>query len=99
NLEIPSGESRFLRVRDILKEIGTRYPEVIDEVSGLVQVEYDGEQSDLQIRMIHLNPKSGLTSEKESEQRGVPFIKSIDPKAGDPLGGTIVTIAGENFSE
>jgi len=99
NLEIPSGESRFLRIREILKEIGSRYPEIIDEVSGLVQVEYDGEESDLQIRMIHLNPKSGLTSEKDSEQRGVPLIKSIDPKTGDPSGGTIVTIAGENFSE
>jgi len=99
NLEIPSGESRFLRVREILKEIGSRYPDVIDEVSGLVQVEYDGEESDLQIRMIHLNPRSGLTSEKDSDQKGAPLIRSIDPKAGDPMGGTIVTIAGENFSE
>lgn len=99
NLEIPSGESHFLRIREIQKEVGSRYPEVIDEIAGLVQVEYDGEDSDLQIRMIHLNPKSGLTSEKDAEQRGTPLIKSIDPRAGDPTGGTIVTIAGENFSE
>ena len=99
NLEIPSGESRFLRIREILGEIGTRYPELQNKISGLVQVEYEGEEGDLQIRMIHLNPKSGLTSEKDSEQRGAPLLRSIDPKTGDPRGGTIVTIAGENFSD
>ncbi|HSP06835.1 MAG TPA: hypothetical protein VLR94_06630, partial [Acidobacteriota bacterium] len=42
DFEVPSGENRFLRIREILDQLGQRYPELKKTVTGLLQVEYEG---------------------------------------------------------
>src|SRR4051812_6421231 len=42
DFEVPSGENRFLRIREILSQLDHRYPELKDAVGGLAQIEYDG---------------------------------------------------------
>ncbi|HET6266468.1 MAG TPA: IPT/TIG domain-containing protein [Acidobacteriota bacterium] len=99
DLNVPSGEHRFLRVREIIDTIGEHYPEVKKEVSGLLQIEYDGLDREIQTRMVNLNPKAGVTSTRETEPSLAPSIVSIDPKSGNPAGGTTVTISGHNFTD
>ena len=97
DLEIPSGENRFLRIRDIVNEISTRYSEVRNQTTGVLQMEFEGTDQTLRTQLVNLNPRSGITSERQSER--APLVNSIEPKSGDPAGGTIVTITGQNFGE
>jgi hypothetical protein len=97
DLEIPSGENRFIRIRDLVDEISSRYSEIKDQTSGILQMEFEGTDRTLRTQLVNLNPRSGITSERESER--APVVKDIEPKSGDPTGGTIVRITGENFGE
>lgn len=99
DFKVPSGENRFLRVREVIDQIGQRYPEVKQEVSGILQVEFDGKDRDIKTRVVNLSPRGGISSEKDSEQPLAPVITSVEPKSGNPMGGTIVTIVGENFDD
>jgi hypothetical protein len=98
-LEIPSGENRFLRVREIVDQVGRRFEEVQKQTAGLLQIEFEGSERDLDARIVNLNPKAGITSEKESEQVRAPVIRSVEPGKGNPAGGTVVTIVGDHFNE
>ncbi|HSE43145.1 MAG TPA: IPT/TIG domain-containing protein [Acidobacteriota bacterium] len=97
--EVPAGENRFVRVRDVLDQLSAKYPEVKTYTAGLVQLEYEGKEREVKTRSVNLNPKAGVTSEKEQEIMRAPVITSIDPPSGSPAGGTAVRIAGENFTE
>jgi hypothetical protein len=99
DFKIPSGENRFLRIREILSQIGQRYPEVTEEVSGLLQIEFDGRDRDIKTRVVNLSPRGGINAERDAEALQAPVITSIEPKFGNPVGGTIVTILGENFDD
>jgi IPT/TIG domain len=99
NLDIPSGENRFIRVREQIDKISDRYPELKSQSSGLLQIEFDGADRDIKTRTVNLNPKGGISAERESERKQSPTIESIDPKSGNPSGGTVVTIQGKNFDE
>lgn len=99
DFKVPSGENRFLRVREVIDQIGQRYPEIKQEVSGIVQIEFDGKDRDIKTRVVNLSPRGGITSDKDSEQSVAPVITSVEPKSGNPMGGTIVTILGENFDD
>src|SRR5262249_17230647 len=99
DVTVPAGENSFIKVREILTLIAERYPEVKSETTGLLQAEFDGLDREIKTRMINLNPKSGVTSERESENTVNPVIRSIDPDVGDPAGGTVITIQGQNFDE
>ena len=46
-----------------------------------------------------MNPKAGVTSEKDQEIVRAPVITSVDPGQEAPAGGTSVRISGENFTE
>jgi hypothetical protein len=97
DLLTPSGESRFLRVRELLQRLSERHFELKTATTGSLQIEFDGDSGSVQTSMINLNPKSGLTAEKDST--GVPRILSIQPSNGNPEGGTVVKVIGENFSD
>lgn len=97
--EVPSGENRFVRVRDVLDQLIQKYPEVKQHSSGVVQLEYDGTQKEIITRVVNLSPKAGVTSEKEQEMVSAPVLNSIEPDSGTPAGGTSVRIVGENFTE
>ncbi len=99
NLEVPSGENRFIRVREIIEKIADRYPELRGQTSGLLQIEFEGADHEIKTRTVNLNPKGGITAEKDSDRKVSPSIESIDPKMGNPAGGTVVTIHGKNFDE
>lgn len=100
DFEVPSGENRFVRVREILDALVKRYPELAEKTTGLLQVEYEGADSDIRTRMVTLDQKAGITSEKEDQQQELrPVVKSIEPESGSPSGGTVVTIIGDNFDE
>ena len=96
DLLTPSGESRFLRVRELIDRLTERHNELKSAASGSLQIEFDGDSSSVQTTMINLNPKSGLTAEKDSQ--GIPKIISIQPSNGNPEGGTVVRVIGENFN-
>lgn len=97
--EVPSGENRFLRIRDVLEQLTQKYSEIKQYSSGIVQVEYEGSQKEIITRVVNLSPKSGVTSEKEQEMISAPVLNSIEPDSGAPAGGTSVRIVGENFTE
>ena len=96
---VPSGENRFVRVRDVLDQLIQKYPEVKQYSSGVVQLEYDGTQKEIITRVVNLSPKAGVTSEKEQEMVSAPVLNTIEPDSGTPAGGTSVRIVGENFTE
>lgn len=97
--EVPSGENRFIRIKDVLEQLTQKYSEVKQYSSGVVQVEYEGSQKEIITRVVNLSPKSGVTSEKEQEMISAPVLNSIEPDNGGPAGGTSVRIVGENFTE
>jgi hypothetical protein len=97
--EVPAGENRFVRVRDVLDQLSVKYPEIKDSSTGLIQLEYDGTEREVITRSVNLNPKAGVTTEKDQEMVRAPVITSVDPPSGSPAGGTSVRIAGENFTE
>ena len=97
--EVPPGENRFVRVRDVLAQLSTKYSEVKTFSSGLVQLEYEGTEREVTTRSVNLNPKAGVTSEKDQEIVRAPVISSVDPGSASPAGGTPVRISGENFTE
>lgn len=98
DLEVPSGESRFLRIREAVERLGRRYSDLREAGAGNIQIQFVGDPGQIESTMVNLNPKMGVTGEKGGGQRA-PVIRSIEPKTGSPAGGTIVTIAGENFTE
>jgi IPT/TIG domain len=98
DLEIPSGESRFLRIREALERLGRRYSDLLQMTSGTLQIQFAGDKELVEASMVNLNPKMGITGAK-SAGASAPVIKSIEPNSGAPSGGTVVTIAGENFNE
>jgi hypothetical protein len=97
--EVPAGENRFVRVRDVLDQLSVKYPEIKNSSNGLIQLEYDGAEREVITRSVNLNPKAGVTTEKDQEMARAPVITSVDPPSGSPTGGTSVRIAGENFTE
>jgi hypothetical protein len=97
--EVPPGENRFIRVRDVLDQLSVKYSEIKKFSSGLVQLEYEGTEREVNTRSVNLNPKAGVTSEKDQEIVRAPVVTSVDPASGSPAGGTAVRIAGENFNE
>src|SRR5438093_6227416 len=97
DLEVPSGENRFLHVREVFKELASHYPDLDNQTSGILQLEFEGTDREIQTQLVNLNPRSGITSEKGSEKS--PVIRTIQPQSGDVGGGTSVTILGENFSD
>ncbi|MCI0417545.1 IPT/TIG domain-containing protein [bacterium] len=97
--EVPSGENRFIRIRDVLDQLSQKYVEIKQYSSGIVQLEYEGTQREIITRVVNLSPKAGVTSEKEQEIVRPPVLTSIDPDSGGPGGGTAVRIVGENFTE
>jgi hypothetical protein len=97
--EVPSGENRFVRIRDVLDQLSQKYAELKQYNSGIVQLEYEGTQKEIITRVVNLSPKAGVTSEKEQEMVNAPVLNSIDPDTGTPAGGTSVRIVGENFTE
>lgn len=99
NLDVPSGENRFIRIREIIDKISDRYPELKSEPSGVLQIEFEGTDHEIKTQTVNLNPKGGITSDRDPEKKGPPVIESIDPKTGNPAGGTVVTIQGKNFDE
>ena len=70
--EVPSGENRFVRVRDVLDQLIQKYPEVKQHSSGVIQLEYDGTQKEIITRVVNLSPKAGVTSEKDQEMVSAP---------------------------
>jgi IPT/TIG domain len=98
DLEVPSGESRFLRIREVLDRLSRRYEQVGAASSGTLQTQFVGDPEEVQITMVNLHPKLGITSEKSGGQ-SPPVIRSLDPTSGSPSGGTRVTITGENFGQ
>jgi hypothetical protein len=98
DLEVLSGESGFLRIREALERLGRRYRELLQMTSGTVQIQLAGDSEQIDASIVNLNPKMGVTGAK-SPGPGAPVIQSIEPNTGSPSGGTVVTIAGENFSE
>lgn len=99
DLEVPSGENRFVRIRDILDRLLERYPELKGKDSGLLQIEFEGTDEEVKTRLVNLNPKGGITSEKDPDRIVSPVVRSVEPKAGSPAGGTVVTIVGEHFND
>lgn len=99
DFEVPSGENRFLRIREILDQLGQRYAELKKSSNGLVQVEYDGLDREIKTRVVNLNPRTGVVSDQGTEAPSAPVIRSVEPTSGSPAGGTVVTILGENFNE
>jgi len=97
DLEVPSGENRFLHVREVFKELASHYPDLDNQSFGILQLEFEGTDREIQTQLLNLNPRSGITSEKGSEKS--PVIRTIQPQSGDVGGGTSVNITGENFSD
>jgi len=98
-MEIPSGENRFIRIREIVDTLAERYPELKEKASGVLQIEFEGVDRYLKTLVVNLNPRSGITSEKETERTSSPVIESIQPEDGSTGGGTVVTIYGNNFTD
>jgi hypothetical protein len=98
DLEIPSGESGFLRIREALERLGRRYNDLLRMTSGTLQIQYAGEGEQVEPSMVNLNPKMGVTGARSSGV-SMPVVQSIEPDSGSPSGGTVVTIAGDNFNE
>jgi hypothetical protein len=98
DLEVPSAESRFLRIGEIIQSIAKRYPDLKSVSTGTLQIQFTGENDSVRTTIINLNPKLGLTSEK-ADSSSVPRIVSIQPENGSPTGGTIVKILGDHFSD
>lgn len=92
DFDVPSGENRFLRIREIIEQLSQRYPELKKVTTGLLQIEYDGSDRELKTRIVNLNPRSGVVGEQSGETIAAPVIRSIDPAAGNPGGGTVVRI-------
>ena len=99
DLVVPSGESRFLRVREALERLGRKYRHLLGMNSGTLQIQHYGDSGQIESSIVNLNPKMGVTSEKALTTQPTPIIRSIDPVGGPPSGGTVVTIVGENFSD
>ena len=99
DFEVPTGENRFVRLREILQQLTQRYPEIKDTKTGLLQIEYDGLDREIKTRIVNLSPRSGVVSENTGEAPSSPSIRSLQPSAGNPAGGTVVTIVGDNFTE
>lgn len=99
DFEVPTGENRFLRIREIIDQLSQRYPELKKITTGLMQIEYDGVDREIKTRVVNLNPRSGVVGEQSGEGLSAPAIRSIDPVAGNPAGGTVVRIVGDNFSD
>ena len=99
DFEVPSGENRFLRIREILDQLMQRYPELRKIVTGLLQIEYDGEDREIKSRIVNLNPRTGLVSEQGGESAPAPVIRSVEPDSGNPAGGTVVRILGDHFND
>jgi hypothetical protein len=85
--------------REIIDKISDRYPELKSQSSGLLQIEFEGTDQEIKTTTVNLNPKGGILSDRETEKKTRPVIESIDPKTGNPSGGTVVTIQGKNFDE
>jgi len=98
DMEVPSAESRFLRIREILDRLGRRYNELKSASTGTLQIQFVGDNDSIHTTMVNLNPKMGITSEK-SDSASAPKIISIQPENGSPTGGTVVKIKGDHFSE
>jgi hypothetical protein len=98
DLDVPTGEHRFLRIQDVIERIADRYPELKNQATGILQVEYDGVEGEIKTELVNLNPKSGIIAGRGSEIRS-PVINNVEPPAGSPAGGTIVTITGANFDD
>jgi len=98
DLDVPTGEHRFLRIQDVIERISDRYPELKKQATGILQVEYDGVEGEIKTELVNLNPKSGIIAGRGTEVRS-PVINNVDPPAGSPAGGTIVTITGSNFDD
>ena len=99
DLEVPSGESRFLRMREALDRLGRRYRDLQESSAGTVQIQFYGDEGRIESAMVNLNPKMGVTSDKVLAPQGAPLIRSLEPSSGPPAGGTVVTIVGQNFTE
>jgi|GEM_PF-3118647 len=98
DLEVPSGESRFLRVHELLDRLTQRYNELKSASSGTLQIQFFGETDSVRTTMVNLNPKMGITSDKGDSQ-SAPKIFTLQPAMGNPEGGTVVKIVGEYFTE
>lgn len=99
DLEIPSGENGFLRIREALERLGRRYNDLLQMSSGTLQIQFAGDKEQVEASIVNLNPKMGVTGAKSGGGQAAPVIQSIEPESGSPSGGTVVTIAGENFTE
>lgn len=96
--EVPPGENRFLALHEILDRIAVRHEEIKKETSGILQLEFEGEDRELKSRIVNLNPR-GITTDRESEMGLAPIIEMIEPNTGSTEGGTVVRLIGENFRE
>jgi hypothetical protein len=95
---VPSTESRFLRIHEILDRLSKKYGDLRTASTGNLQIQFAGDNDSVHTGLLNLNPKMGLVSEK-SDASVLPRIMTIEPKSGIPSGGTIVKISGEHFSE
>ena len=98
DLTVPSGESGFLRIREALERLSRRYRDLANMSSGSLQIQFAGDNEQIQSTIVNLNPKMGVTTDRSPSQ-SAPVIRSVEPRSGPPSGGTIVTITGENFTE
>ncbi|PWT92788.1 MAG: hypothetical protein C5B54_02960, partial [Acidobacteria bacterium] len=96
-VEIPAGENRFIRIQEVLGRISEKYPEVKNATSGSLQIEFEGVDSDVKTQTVNLNPKAGIVS--NTEQARSPSITAVEPNSGNPGGGTVVTLEGQNFDD
>jgi hypothetical protein len=94
-LEVRAGETRYLGLRDALAEIHERHPDLEDKSSGELQVEFPGTEAEVKTEVLNLNARTRVAPSVEAIS--APVIRRIKPNRGSPDGGTIVTIAGENF--
>ena len=99
DFQVPTGENRFLRIREILQQLALRYPEIKESKTGLLQIEYDGLDREIKSRLVNLSPRTGVITDNSGDLPEAPSIRSLQPAAGTPAGGTVVTIVGDNFNE
>ncbi len=83
DIEVPSGESRFLRIREALDRLSRRYGDLASMSSGIVQIQFVGDNQQIESTIVNLNPKMGVTIRQISRTRST----------GDSLRGTPVRTA------
>ena len=84
---VPTGENRFLRIREVLLQLSQRYPEISKFQTGLLQIEYEGLDREIKTRLVNLNPHTGVVGETPGEPAPAsPAIRSVQPDTVNPAG-------------